>query len=571
MRIPSGKTDQLIFFVALDSTDRVTRKTGLSSFTVYRSRNGGTATVYTTPTVAELSSANMPGVYSLTVDEDTTIASGSDSEEYCLHITCATMAPVTRTIELYRRDTTSGRTLDVSAGGEAGLDWANVGSPTTTVDLSNTTIKTTQKVDVETIKTNPVVNGGTATFPTNATLASTTNITAGTITTATNVTNAPTNGDLTATMKTSVTTAATAATPTAAAVTGAVGSVTGAVGSIAAGGISTSSFADGAITAAKFAANALDAVWSAATRVLTAGTNIALAKGTGVTGFNDPSAATIAQAVWDALTSALTTVGSVGKLLVDNVNATISSRSSHAASDIWAVGTRLLTAGTNIVLAKDTGVTGFNDLSAAQVNAEADQALADAGATSVRMAHLDADVSSRMASFSYSAPLDAAGTRSALGMASANLDTQIATLATAAALSSLSSGISASFTALATYGDVHWTTATGFASQTSVDDLPTNAEFASGLAGSDDAVLAEIAALTIPTAAANAAALLATAFEGAETVEEFLRLSRAALYGKANGLAGTTVHYRDAADTKNRLTATVDADGNRTAVTVDAS
>lgn len=44
------------------------------------------------------------------------------------------------------------------------------------------------KVDVDTIKTNPVVNAGTITFPTTATLASTTNITAGTVTTATNVT-----------------------------------------------------------------------------------------------------------------------------------------------------------------------------------------------------------------------------------------------------------------------------------------------------------------------------------------------------------------------------------------------
>ena len=32
------------------------------------------------------------------------------------------------------------RTLDVSAGGEAGLDWANIGSKTTTVGLTNTTI-----------------------------------------------------------------------------------------------------------------------------------------------------------------------------------------------------------------------------------------------------------------------------------------------------------------------------------------------------------------------------------------------------------------------------------------------
>lgn len=162
------------------------------------------------------------------------------------------------TVELPLVPTTAGRKLDVSAGGEAGIDWANVGSPTTTLNLSGTTIATTQKVDVETIKTNPVVNGGTTTFPTNATLASTTNITAGTITTTTsvtnrvtantdqlggqtvtasggiafqngtvatttnitagtittvtNLTNAPTNGDFTAVMKTSLNAATPAAT-----------------------------------------------------------------------------------------------------------------------------------------------------------------------------------------------------------------------------------------------------------------------------------------------------------------------------------------------------------------------
>lgn len=90
--------------------------------------------------------------------------------------------------------TTAARTLDVTAAGEGGVDWANVGSPTTAVALTGTTIATTQKVDVETIKTNPVVNAGTVTFPTTATLASTANITAGTITTATNVTNVSTSG-----------------------------------------------------------------------------------------------------------------------------------------------------------------------------------------------------------------------------------------------------------------------------------------------------------------------------------------------------------------------------------------
>lgn len=52
--------------------------------------------------------------------------------------------------------TTAALTLDVSAGGEAGVDWANVGSPTTALNLSGTNIKTDQKVDVNTIKTQSV-------------------------------------------------------------------------------------------------------------------------------------------------------------------------------------------------------------------------------------------------------------------------------------------------------------------------------------------------------------------------------------------------------------------------------
>lgn len=73
------------------------------------------------------------------------------------------------------------------------------------------------------------------------------------------------------------------------------------------------------------------------------------------------SAAAI-QSIWDRLTSALTTVGSIGKLLVDNIDATISSRLASAA---------------------------------------------------------------------YTAPLSAAGTRAAIGLASANLDTQLGAIDTA--------------------------------------------------------------------------------------------------------------------------------------------
>ncbi len=140
------------------------------------------------------------------------------------------------TVALPLVPTTAGRTLDVSATGEAGVDWANVGSPTTSLALTGTTIAVTQKVDVDTIKTNPVVNAGTVTFPTTATLASTTNITAGTITTATNVTtvNGLAANVITATSinADAITDAKVAADVTIASVTGAVGSVTGAVGSV---------------------------------------------------------------------------------------------------------------------------------------------------------------------------------------------------------------------------------------------------------------------------------------------------------------------------------------------------
>jgi hypothetical protein len=295
----AGATSNIFqVFIADSSSTTGAGLTGLvfnsSSLTAYYHRDTDTtATAITLVTMTvgtftssgfkEIDATNMPGWYQL-CPPDAALAAGAKSVG--IHLKGATnMAPLPLEIDLDAQTdvkfwngsavstptnagvpnvnvktwndlttvalplipTTAGRTLDVSTGGEAGVDWANVGSPTTTLALTGTTIATTQKVDIETIKTNPVVNGGTITFPTTATLASTTNITAGTITTVTNLTNAATAGDLTATMKTSVTTAATAATPTAAAVTGnvggnvvgsvgsvvgAVGSVTGAVGSV---------------------------------------------------------------------------------------------------------------------------------------------------------------------------------------------------------------------------------------------------------------------------------------------------------------------------------------------------
>lgn len=194
--------------------------------------------------------------------------------------------------------------------------------------------------------------------------ASPTNITAGTITTATNVTT---------------------------------------VNGFAAGAITAAAIATGAIDADALAADAGTeigtAVWATAARTLTANTNL-----------NDPTAAAIADAVWDEAIAGHAGAGSTGEAL----------SAAGSAGDPW---------GTALPGAYGAGTAG--------------QIIGD---------NLNATVSSRLASASYTAPLDAAGTRSAVGLASANLDTQIA-------------------------------------------DLPTNAELTTALASSDDAVLAAIAAL----------------------------------------------------------------------------
>lgn len=97
---------------------------------------------------------------------------------------------------------------------------------------------------------------------------------------------------------------------------------------------------------------------------------------------------------------------SVGAMASDVLTAAAlaSDAGTEIGNAVWASGTRVLTAGTNIVLAKGTGVTGFNDLSAAAVNSEVDTALADVGLTTVVTGRIDATVSSRLAAASYTAP-----------------------------------------------------------------------------------------------------------------------------------------------------------------------
>lgn len=113
------------------------------------------------------------------------------------------------------------------------------------------------------------------------------------------------------------------------------------------------------MTAASLAADAGTeigtAVWATTVRALTDKTGFAL------------SSAGI-QAIWDALTSALTTVGSVGKLIVDNLNASISSIA--ALLPVALVGGRIdasvgaMAAGTVTAAAIATGAIDADALAA---------------------------------------------------------------------------------------------------------------------------------------------------------------------------------------------------------------
>lgn len=57
--------------------------------------------------------------------------------------------------------------------------------------------------------------------------------------------------------------------------------------------------------------------------------------------------------------------------------------------------------------------------------------------------------------------------------------------------------------------------------------------------------------------------------EGSTTFRQMLRGFAAALLAKLSGGGTTTNTFRDIGDTKNRITATVDSNGNRTAITTD--
>ena len=76
-------------------------------------------------------------------------------------------------------------------------------------------------------------------------------------------------------------------------------------------------------------------------------------------------------------------------------------------------------------------------------------------------------------------------------------------------------------------------------------------------------------AMTLTSGAVDA--ILDDASEGSTTFRQMMRLWSSWMFGKVSGGGTSTIVYRDLADSKDRITLTVDSSGNRTATTLDGS
>lgn len=212
---------------------------------------------------------------------------------------------------------------------------------------------------------------------------------------------------------------------------------------------------------------------------------------------------------------------------LSRLDATVSSRSSHSAADVWSVATRAL-----------TDKAGFS-LSAAGVQAVWDAltaALTTVGSIGKRLAdNLDATVGSRLASASYTAP-DNAG----IATIQAAVDTEVAAIL--AAVDTEVAAVKAQTDQLVF---------TGGRVDASVGAMQANVLTAAALAvdAVDELLDEQIGDSTL-------------------TMRQALRVLVAGMAGKLSGAATTTVTIRNTADTADVIVATVDADGNRSAVTV---
>lgn len=145
---------QKAIFFAFTITTGAAKTGDAANITPYESLDYGAVTPITDSSMTEMDATNAPGYYicDLTQGETNadTILFSAKSSTANISVIGAPATVFTYPATGILAPTVAGRTLDVSAGGEAGVDWANVGSPTTVVGLSGTTVKTATDVETDT-------------------------------------------------------------------------------------------------------------------------------------------------------------------------------------------------------------------------------------------------------------------------------------------------------------------------------------------------------------------------------------------------------------------------------------
>jgi hypothetical protein len=279
------------------------------------------------------------------------------------------------------------------------------------------------------------------------------------------------------------------------------------VSSIAANAITAAAIADGAIDAATFAAGAI-------------------------------TATVIATGAIDADALAADTI-TAAKVAADV--------GTEIGTAVWATTTRSLTIldEDSTTLDLDATIRAAVGLASANLDTQLD-ALPTAAEVTTAVWAAAARTLTAIDEDSTTLDLDAT-IRAAVGLAAADLDTQLD------AIDSKTTNLPSD------PADQSLIIAATDALATLIGDVPTNAELATAL----DA---------IPTAVENADALLdrANAIETGVTPRGVLRIAGAILGGKLSGAGTGTETFRNTVqDSKDRIVATVDASGNRTAIVVD--
>lgn len=312
---------------------------------------------------------------------------------------------------------------------------------------------------------------------------------------------------------------------------------------------SVGAMAAGVVTAAAIATNAIDADALATDAVTELQSGLATASAVAAL----PTAAGIADAVWDEARAGHVAAGSFGEGVasvqgaVTGAVASVTAGVTLAANAVSAAAVAAdavaeLQAGLATSAALSSAAADAATAASAASAAAASAASVDGKLTSTRAGYLDAAITSRAPSTLTDASI------------AAQVDTVLTAAHGASSWQAGSGGADAATIAAAVADQ----TLTGHSTAGTVGGALAGAATSSALS----AVSAAIAAL--PSASDVAAAVLAATLEGAHTVAGGLRLLLAVAAGRRT-VSGTTHTYRDLGNTKNRVVSTVDSSGNRAA------